>query len=178
MTRRHDEADIGPQIPSWIGTQPRGAPGRGGSVYGDGPAHNALERRVREQAEGEQGAALEDGLRGAGPRGLRLVEPWAPNTLPGEGWIRAGPKDPVQPEHARLHLALVSVDDEQHERLSAMVVMVHILDAWRSAERELDMVAEGRPERSHIKAHVDTLRSLYHGLFAQVRGEQTEGELG
>jgi hypothetical protein len=43
MTTRHDEVVSTRQIPRWIGTLPFGAPGRGGSVYGDGPAHSCPE---------------------------------------------------------------------------------------------------------------------------------------
>ena len=59
-------------------------------------------------------------------------------------------------------------------RPSATLVMRQLLDAWRSAERQLEAAVEGSLERSQVQTQVATLRSLYQGLFVQVRRAQTD----
>ena len=129
---------------------------------------------MREQVELGRQADLVRGPWTGGSRGLRLVELWTPDVAP--GWKGEGaPQDrPAQRKTTLPHLELLSVDEAQPERLSATVVMRQILDAWRSAERQLAAAAAGSPERSQIQAHTATLRMLYQGLFAHVRREQSE----
>ena len=66
MTTRHDEVVTAPQIPRWIGTQPLGAPGRGGSVYGDGPAHIAGGSRCGSRSDSVEGQIWSAALGPAG----------------------------------------------------------------------------------------------------------------
>jgi hypothetical protein len=109
-----------------------------------------------------------------GSRGLRLVGPGT-SDVP-SGWRReaAGQDHPAQMNSAGPHLVLVGGDEAQPERLAANVVMRQLLDAWRSAERQLASVAAGSPEMSQIEAHAATLRMLYQGLFAHVLEGQPE----
>ena len=109
-----------------------------------------------------------------GSRGLRLVEPWTPDVPPGSRKGAAREDRPAHIKNAQRHLALVRVDAGKLARPRAMVVMRQLLDAWRSAERELAAAAEGSPERPQIQVHAATLRLLYHGLFAYVRLGQSE----
>jgi len=173
MTSRHDEDVTGPQIPQWIGTLPRGAPGRGGSVMGTDPPIS-LEVAMREQVELGRQTDLGRGPATRGSLGLRLVEPWTPDIAPGLSRGAAPEDRPARIHDARRQLALVGVDEAQPERPRAMVVMRQLLDAWRSAERELAATAEGSAERPQIQVHAATLRLLYQGLFAHVRYAQTE----
>ena len=129
---------------------------------------------MREQVGLGREADLVRGPRTRGSRGLRLVELWTPHVAPewkGEG---ASQDRPPKRRTTRPHLELLSVDRAQPERLSATVVMRQVLDAWRSAERQLAAAAAGSPERSQIQAHTATLRLLYQGLFAHVRRGQSE----
>jgi hypothetical protein len=82
--------------------------------------------------------------------------------------------DSAQIKSAERHLALVSVDEAQLERSSAAVVMRLLLDAWRSAERQLAAAADGSTERPQIQVRVATLCSLYQGLFGHVQDGQAD----
>jgi len=66
----------------------------------------------------------------------------------------------------------VGVDHARLDRPPAMEVMRQLLDAWRTAEREV-VAADGSPELPRIQAHAATLRMLYQGLFAQVHDEHS-----
>jgi len=129
---------------------------------------------MREQVELGREAGRERERWTRASRGLRLVEPWSPDLEPGGRRGRAREDRSAQVKGARRHLTLVSVDEAQLERPSAVVVMRLLLDAWRSAERQLALASEGSPERPDIQARVATLRLLYQGLFAYVRTPRPE----
>ena len=129
---------------------------------------------MREQVELGRRPDLGRGPGIPASRGLRLVEPWTPDIAPGPSRGAAPEDRPARINDTRRQLALVGVDDAQIARPPAMVVMRQLLDAWRSAEREVDSVGEGSPERPHLQAHAATLRLLYQALFARVRDAQTE----
>jgi hypothetical protein len=130
---------------------------------------------MREQVEVGSPTVLDPGLVGNGSPNLRLLLPWVPDEAAeatgGRGW----PDGPVPWAGNHRRLALVSVIELELARPSAMIVMQQILDAWRSAERQLEATFEGSPERRQIQAQIATLRALYQGLFAQVRQRPAEG---
>jgi hypothetical protein len=129
---------------------------------------------MREQVEAGQQAVFGPGSRSSGSRCLRLVRPWAPDEAAvgrGEG-TRGGASAGTASD--RSYLAPASVVELELARPSAMVVMRQVLDAWRSAERQLDTAFEGSVERRHIQIQVATLRELYHELYACVRHAQVE----
>jgi len=129
---------------------------------------------MREQVEPGRVADPGRGPLTRGSRGLRLVEhstPDAPSRWRGQG---AQQDRPAQTNSGGPHLVLVGGDEAQPERLAANVVMRQLLDAWRSAERQLASAAAGSPEMPQIQAHAATLRMLYQGLFAHVREGQPE----
>ena len=108
-----------------------------------------------------------------GPRSLRLLQPWASEAAPESGG-RLWPDGPARWTRDRRQLALPSDLEVQAARPSAMLVMRQLLDAWRSADRQLAATGEGSAERSQVQAHVATLRSLYQGLFAYVQDGHAE----
>jgi hypothetical protein len=170
MTRRHDASSPGLQILPWIGTLPFGAPGRGGSVYGDGPAHSA--GRVvgmREQIEFGSESGPGQGSIGIGQPGLRLLPPWVPDEARTAAQDRGWPDGPTGLARDPGRLDLAGATERELARPSAMIVMQQILRAWRSAERQLDATFEGSPDRRQMLTQIATLRALYQGLFAQVR---------
>jgi hypothetical protein len=130
---------------------------------------------MREQVELGPPTVLDPALVRTGSPNLRLLLPWAPDEAAeatgGRGW----PDGPTPWAGNRRRLALVSAIEMELARPSAMIVMQQILDAWRSAERQLDATFEGSLERRHIQAQIATLRALYQGLFAQVRQRPTDG---
>ena len=126
---------------------------------------------MREKVEADVQAGFGPGSRSSASPGLRLLQPWPPDEADAAGghtWAD-GP-----PQRGRPELALVGVVDLDLGRPSAMVVMGQVLDAWRSAERQLAATVEGSLERPQIQVQVATLRSLYQGLFVQVRHAQAE----
>jgi hypothetical protein len=130
---------------------------------------------MREQVDVGPPSALDPGPVGSRSPNLRLLLPWTPNeAAPATG--RPGwPDGPTPWAGNRRRLALVSAIEMELARPSAMIVMQQILDAWRSAERQLDATFEGSLERRHIQAQIATLRALYQGLFAQVRQRPADG---
>jgi hypothetical protein len=128
---------------------------------------------MREQVELGPPTVLDPGLVGSGWPNLRLLLPWVPSEA-ASGGVRTRSDGPTPWAGNRRHLALVSAIELELVRPSAMIVMQQILDAWRSAERQLSATVEGSLERSQVSAQVATLRSLYQGLFVQVRYAQTK----
>ena len=110
----------------------------------------------------------------SGSRSLRLLEPWEPDESTAEGGGRIWDEGPARGTSDRRHLAVISAAELELARPSAMVVMQQLLDAWRSAERQLAATVDGSLERPQVQAQVATLRSLYQGLFTQVRHRQAE----
>jgi hypothetical protein len=130
---------------------------------------------MREQVEVGPPTVRDPGLVGSGSPNLRLLLPWVPDeTAPATG-RRGWPDGPAPSASNRRRLALVSAMELELARPSAMIVMQQILDAWRSAERQLDATFEGSLERRQIQAQIATLRALYQGLFVQVRRGFAEG---
>lgn len=129
--------------------------------------------RMRELVAAGRQSVVGPGPIGSRSGGLRLLLPWDPHEAAygeeGHSW----PDDHTRWASNRRRLAIVSAAELELGRPSAMVVMQLILDAWRSAERQLGETVDGSLERSRIQAQVATLRSLYQGLFAQVRYAQT-----
>jgi len=116
------------------------------------------------------GVAPRPGIREA--RNLRLLAPWAPDDVAPEGDGRTWADSPA-PWMRDWRLPASVSEVEPPARPSAMLVMRLLLDAWRSAERQLGATVEGSLERSQVQAQVATLRSLYQGLFVRVRSAQT-----
>ena len=113
------------------------------------------------------------GSRHAGSRKLRLLQPWTPDEVIPEVGGRTWTDGPAHWTRDRRVPASVSAAEVRAVRSSAMLVMRQLLDAWRSAERLLAATVQGSLERSQVQAQVATLRSLYQGLFVQVRHAQT-----
>ena len=124
---------------------------------------------MREQVEVSGQTALGPGPIGSGSRNLRLLLPWEPDEAAREAGGGSWADAPTRWAGNRRRPALVSAVELELARPSAMVVMQQILEAWRSAERQLDTTFEGSLERRQIQAQIATLRALYQGLFAQVR---------
>jgi hypothetical protein len=128
---------------------------------------------MREQVEFGPRSVLGAGPVGTGSPSLRLLLPWIPDeAAPGAGG-RSWPDGPTRWVGNRRRLAIVDTVERELARPSAMVVMQQILEAWRSAERQLASSVDGSLERSRVQGQVATLRSLYQGLFVQVRHAQT-----
>jgi hypothetical protein len=113
---------------------------------------------------------------GSGPRSLRLLQPWTRAASPDGRGTPSRIEDLTWPTSQRRHLALADVDEQHPERPSAMVVMGQLLEAWRSAERQLAATAEGGAERSRLQVQIATLRALYQGLFTRVQSRGPIGE--
>ena len=127
---------------------------------------------MREQVEVGPPTVLDPGLVGSGSPNLRLLLPWVPDEATPAAAGRTWPDGPTPWAGNRRRLALVSAIEVELTRPSAMIVMQQILDAWRAAERQLDATFESSLERAQVQGQVATLRSLYQGLFAQVRYAQ------
>jgi hypothetical protein len=111
---------------------------------------------------------------GAGtPRNLRLLEPWVPDEGALDGGGDVWTAYPARWAGERQLPASANAFAVTPAQPSAMSVMRQLLDAWRSAERQLASTVDGSAERSRLLAHVATLRSLYQGLFVRVRSEQS-----
>ena len=129
---------------------------------------------MRELVEGAPESVLDPGLVARESPNLRLLLPWVPDGAALGGVGRTWPDGPTRWVSDRRRLALVSAVELELARPSAMVVMRQILDAWRSAELQLDATFEGSLERRQIQAQIATRRGLYQGLFAQVRQGMSE----
>lgn len=129
---------------------------------------------MREQVEVGPRTMLDPGLVGSESPNLRLLRPWVPDGAALGGVGRTWPDGPAAWVSDKRRLALVSAAELELARPSAMVVMRQILDAWRSAELQLDATFEGSMERRQLQAQIATLRGLYQGLFAQVRQGMSE----
>lgn len=106
---------------------------------------------------------------GSGPRRLRLLQPWTPQVTPDGRRAQPEIKDRTWPTSRQRQPPVANVDELTNERPSAMAVMGQLLDAWRSAERQLAAAAEGGAEQSRLQVQIATLRALYQGLFARVQ---------
>jgi len=129
---------------------------------------------MREQVEFGPRSVLGAGPVGTGSPNLRLLLPWIPDEAAAGGGGRSWPDGPTGWPGNRRRLAIVGAIERELARPSATVVMQQILGAWRSAERQLASSVDGSLERSRVDAQVATLRSLYQGLFVQVRSAQTK----
>jgi hypothetical protein len=58
---------------------------------------------------------------------------------------------------------------ESAMRPSTMVFVREVWIAWRVAERGLDQLPAGSPDRPRVQALLERLRSSYHRLFAESR---------
>jgi hypothetical protein len=127
---------------------------------------------LREQFEVNRQSVLGPEPIGSGSRSLRLLQPWAPDDAERDGHGPGRADSPARRTSHPRHLALVSAVELELARPTAMVVMCQLLDAWRSAERQLAATMEGSLERPQIQTEIATLRALYQGLFARVRHGQ------
>jgi hypothetical protein len=131
---------------------------------------------MREQVEvGQSGEVAR--LWASGPRSLRLLEPWEPDAAPQEA---ATPNEDLgwRPGTAT-RAPLVTFAELQPEPPPARVVMGELLEAWRCAERQLAVTADGEVEETGIQVQIATLRTLYQELFVLVQRRQPErAELG
>ena len=131
------------------------------------------------QTELSPPGVLAHGLKTVESRNLRLLQPWAPDPAAPDGAGRIGADRPARQTRGRRTLASVSAVEVWPARPSARLVMRQLLDAWRSAERQLAAAVEGSLERTRVQTQVATLRALYQGLFVQVRyAHSTQADRG
>lgn len=126
--------------------------------------------QIEDRSPGTQSPASVPGA----PRNLRLLEPWIPDAGATEGGRHAWAAQPARRAEEQRPAAAIDSVAGASPRPSAMFVMRQLLNAWRSADRQLAALIEGSQERSRLQAHVATLRSLYQGLFVHIRYTQSD----
>jgi hypothetical protein len=130
--------------------------------------------RVAYQIELRSPRALHPGSENAGPRNLRLFELWAADEVGADEGGRISTHGPARRTNDPPVPESMSAAQVVPARLPAVLVMRQLLEAWRAAERQLAAAVEDSLERSQVQTQVATLRSLYQGLFVQVRYSQIE----
>jgi hypothetical protein len=171
ITPRHDTQQPRLQILLRSARSPAGRPVWAGLLWGRTRPHLEEGWEMALQSEISPPGVMAPGSEPVAPRNLRLLQSWASDDPP---WLEELSSGLVAAPDGlgRRRIPAWTSARVQPTRPSAMIVMRQLLDAWRSAERELAATAEGSLEQPQVLAQIATLRSLYQGLFVQIRYAQ------
>jgi hypothetical protein len=101
--------------------------------------------------------------------GPRQTQPGAARNGVPFGEVQRRGKSRMAQAVRSLHVTPTSPGPESARLPSTMVFVREVLMAWRAAERELDQLPAGSPDRPRVQALLERLRSSYHRHFAVSR---------